>query len=92
MKSHNEQIRYLAESVPDLRNANNRRRKVLLTLLYWKVFDGIELPPDIMKQILERGTNPETICRALRHVNADINNQEDSKDSNALQLDTDSCE
>lgn len=91
MKSHYDQTKYLADSVPELRNHSNRRRKVLLTLLYWKIFDGIDIPADVMKQILERGTNPETITRALRHVNTD-KLESMSKDSNTLQDCTDSCE
>jgi hypothetical protein len=76
MKSHYDKIKYLTESIGELQSRDNSRRKVLLTLLYWKVFDGIEIPEEILKQIMSRGTNPETIFRALRHVNEDIYDKE----------------
>jgi hypothetical protein len=76
MKSHYDKIKYLTESIGDLQKRNSSRRKVLLTLLYWKVFDGIEIPEEVLKQIMSRGTNPETIFRSLRHVNEDIHDKE----------------
>jgi hypothetical protein len=68
MKSHEARIAYLLESVEALGDMDSPRRKVLLTLLYWKVFDGIEIPNDVTRKILSQGTNPETIYRRLRKV------------------------
>jgi hypothetical protein len=68
MKSHEARIAYLLESIDALGEINSPRRKILLTLLYWKVFDGIEIPDSVMRTILNQGTNPETIYRSLRKV------------------------
>lgn len=62
-------VRYLYESIHEIRNQTSRKRKVLLTLLYWKVFDEIDIPANVMQEILSKATNPETIFRSLRHVN-----------------------
>lgn len=56
-----EQVAYLLERVPQA--AEN---PVLLCLLYWKVFDGIEIPADLMKIMAEKATGPETILRYKR--------------------------
>lgn len=40
----------------------------LLVLTYWRVFDNIDIPPDLAKKILENGTSPETIMRSKRKV------------------------
>lgn len=49
----------------------------LLILLYWQVFDDIKIPEEVIKEIAENGTEPETISRAKRkvmEVNLNINN------------------
>ena len=40
----------------------------LLMLIYWQIFDEINIPDKIMNQIIEEGTEPETISRAKRKV------------------------
>lgn len=66
MKSHVKRLQYLLETMDVLEDIDYPRRKMLLTLLYWKVFDGIDIPDSVMQSILQKGTNPETIFRALR--------------------------
>lgn len=68
MKTHEQRVTYLLESIEALGEKDNNKRKILLTLLYWKVFDGINIPDELMRNILSQGTNPETITRVLRKV------------------------
>jgi hypothetical protein len=35
-------------------------------LLYWQVFDGIDIPRELINEILENGTEPESIGRLKR--------------------------
>lgn len=58
------QVEYLMDSVDGV-----RANKVLLTLLYWKVFDGIDIPAELTQEILKKATNPESIFRYTRHLN-----------------------
>lgn len=44
-----------------------RNYKLLLTL-YWTIFDKIDIPKEVFSQILEKGTEPETISRSKRKV------------------------
>ena len=37
----------------------------LLTLIYWQLADGIQIPASVMQEILEKGTSPVTIIRKL---------------------------
>jgi hypothetical protein len=41
---------------------------LLLILMYWKVYDGIEIPSDLAKQLIEAATPPETITRCKRKI------------------------
>lgn len=52
---------YLIQQVP----ATQSNYKLLL-LLYWQVFDGIEIPPEVVNNILGNGTEPESIGRLKR--------------------------
>ena len=70
MKSHVKRLQYLLETMDVLDDVEYPKRKLLLTLLYWKVFDGIDIPDSVMQSILQQGTNPETIFRALRKAQA----------------------
>lgn len=45
-----------------------RHDYLYLLISYWQVFDGIEIPEELVKQIIERGTQPETVSRARRKV------------------------
>jgi hypothetical protein len=56
-------VEYIIKKVPSAAFNN-----VLLVLTYWKLFDGIDIPSDVAKQIVERGTSPETITRGKRFV------------------------
>jgi hypothetical protein len=38
----------------------------LLILLLWKIYDGLEIPTELIKEILLHGTMPESITRAKR--------------------------
>lgn len=43
-----------------------RANYIHLILSYWQVFDGIDIPEEIVKQIVEKATQPETISRSRR--------------------------
>lgn len=58
-----ERVRYLLENVPATRNNDQ-----LLVVMYWKVFDNIEISADIIKDIMEQGALPESITRYKRDV------------------------
>jgi hypothetical protein len=60
-------IRNLVEAVPDL--ASNPKA---LLLTYWKVIEKIPIPADIMRAIIERGSDPDSITRLLRFVKEDL--------------------
>jgi hypothetical protein len=45
-----------------------RHDYLYLLISYWQIFDGIEIPEEVVKQIVERGTQPETISRSRRKV------------------------
>lgn len=49
----------------------------LLMLLYWQIFDGIDIPKEVVNQIIEKATEPETINRAKRKVIETMNFIED---------------
>lgn len=58
-----ERTAYLLDKIPQTRN-----NYLYLILCYWQVFDGIDIPEDIVRQIADRGTQPETISRSRRKV------------------------
>lgn len=43
-----------------------RTNYIHLILSYWQVFDGIEIPAEVVKQIVDKATEPETISRSRR--------------------------
>lgn len=61
--SKKEAIEHIISKVPAAAYNNN-----LLVLMYWKIFDGVDIPGDIAKQIVDRCTSPETITRARRKI------------------------
>lgn len=69
-------LKYLAESVDGIATDSNRGR-LLATLLYWKVFEGVDIPDDLMRQIMEKGSSPDSIGRVTRMVLEDIKSGED---------------
>ena len=74
LMSKKARVRYLSENIEEIPKDPNRGR-LLLTLLYWKVFDGIDIPESLMKEIMIKGTSPETLGRMFRHVRTDIQNE-----------------
>jgi hypothetical protein len=59
--SAEEKINYILENVPKA-----KKNSKLLILVYWQLFDNIDIPETVIKDILEHGTVPETITRSLR--------------------------
>jgi hypothetical protein len=53
-------VEYLLRKVPQTAQDQN-----LMTLLYWKLFDDIDIPKELMLK-LRFATNPETIYRYKR--------------------------
>jgi hypothetical protein len=63
LKTVYQKVAYLIDNVPQA--ADNYK---LLILLYWQVFDNIDIPRRVIKEIAERGTEPESINREKRNV------------------------
>ena len=63
LKTAYQRVAWLLEKVPATQ-ANYK----LLMLLYWQVFNGIDIPKHTIQEIIEKGTEPETINRAKRKV------------------------
>jgi len=42
--------------------------QTLLTLLYWKLFDNIDISDSLLHELSEHATSPETISRNRRFV------------------------
>jgi len=53
----------LVERLPNLTKDDR-----FLLIAYWQVYDGIEIPPKVAKEIITRGTKPESITRSKRKV------------------------
>lgn len=56
-----ERVMFLMEKVPAVKHNYK-----LLLLLYWQVFDGINIPKEIIASIMEKGAQPQTINRSKR--------------------------
>lgn len=56
-------VAYILDNVPA-----TRTNYLLLLLTYWQVFDGINIPQEIVRQIAGRATQPETVNRSRRKV------------------------
>jgi hypothetical protein len=63
LKTVYDKVAWLMTHVPATRDDY-----ILLILLYWQTFDGIDIPAETVKQILESATEPETINRVKRKV------------------------
>lgn len=48
----------------------------LLVLAYWSVCDGIDIPKEIINNIVQNGTDPETITRLHRLWKQDLKIEE----------------
>lgn len=58
-----EKVAFLMDNIPQA-----RYNYLHLLLSYWQIFDGIDLPDNIVKQIAEKATPPETITRSRRRA------------------------
>jgi hypothetical protein len=58
-----QKVAYLINQVP----ASKSNYKLLL-LLYWQIFDGVEIPSEVVNSILENATEPETVARSKRRI------------------------
>lgn len=56
-----EKVQHLIREVPEASHNDK-----LLTLLYWRIYDGIQIPPAVMREILEKGAQPDSITRLKR--------------------------
>lgn len=58
-----QRISYLYDVLPETEES-----RLLLILSYWRVFDGIDIPDWVIKDIMEKGSEPESITRIGRKV------------------------
>lgn len=56
-------VAYLMDKIPQTRN-----NYLYLLVTYWQVFDGIDIPEEVLQQIVEKGSQPETVSRSRRKV------------------------
>lgn len=60
-------IRDLITSAPQL--ASNRKA---LLLAYWTIVEGINIPQDVLREIMVKGSDPDCITRLLRFVKEEL--------------------
>lgn len=58
-----QKVAFLMDNVP-----HARHDYLALILTYWQIFDGVEIPPEVFAQIVEKATQPETITRSRRRI------------------------
>jgi hypothetical protein len=58
-----QRVAFLMDHIPQARHDY-----LTLILSYWKIFDGIQIPDEIFAEIVEKGSQPETISRSKRKV------------------------
>ena len=56
-------VAYLMDKIPQTRN-----NYLYLLVTYWQVFDGIDIPEEVLQAIVEKGSQPETVSRSRRKV------------------------
>lgn len=56
-----QKVAFLMDNIPQTRNSY-----LHLMLSYWQVFDDIDIPDELVKEIVEKATQPETVTRARR--------------------------
>lgn len=56
-------VAFLMDKVPYTRN-----NYLHLLITYWQVFDGIDIPDEVIAEIVHKATQPETITRNRRKV------------------------
>ena len=62
IKGKSNRIRYLLATYPETMDYK------FLLLYYWMIFDGIDIPKDVMKNIIEKGAEPNSISRLRRRI------------------------
>lgn len=62
-KTTEQKVAWILEKVPAARS-----NYLMLLLVYWIVYDNVELPVEIVEQVLGKATKPETITRARRKI------------------------
>lgn len=61
LETSRERVAFIMDNIPQA-----RQNYLLLLLSYWQLFDGIDLPDELIKQLSEKATQPETIARSRR--------------------------
>lgn len=61
LNSQRNRVRYLYETVPGVED-----NPMLLNVLYWTIFQGIEIPLDLQKILIERAADPQVLGKELR--------------------------
>lgn len=61
---------FLMDKIPP-----TRTNSIAMTLMYWKIFDGIEIPENLIQEMIEKATAPETILRAQRKAKEYVRKQ-----------------
>ncbi|MDK2600586.1 hypothetical protein QO179_24135 [Bacillus stercoris] len=54
-------VAFLLDNIPQARD-----NYLYLLLSYWQIFDDIDIPEEVVSQIVEKATQPETIGRSRR--------------------------
>lgn len=67
LQSINSRIAYLDKLIKDDYDGKVDRPLVMM-LLYWKIFDGIDISDELMKKIIDNGTSPNSLVRAIRRI------------------------
>ena len=57
-----QKVAYVLDHIPPYA----RNDSVALILSYWMIHDNIQIPEDVLKELREKATSPETILRAQR--------------------------
>ncbi|UNY40013.1 hypothetical protein KLEB273_gp110 [Bacillus phage vB_BauM_KLEB27-3] len=63
MNSGFKKVAYLMDHIPEARTDY-----LVLLLSYWQVFDEINIPKEVVQEILEKATQPETVSRSRRKI------------------------
>lgn len=61
--SPKERVAFIMDEVPE-----TRYNYLYLIVSYWQLFDGIDIPQETIQQIINQGTQPETIARSRRRA------------------------
>ena len=63
LETATEKVSFIMDNIPQARHNYK-----LLMLSYWQLFDGVDIPKDVIQKIAEQGTQPETIARSRRRA------------------------